>query len=218
MNQLVAASVFPQVPIAFRPHSGVVQTPLQFGSNAELVATQRTGLERLLQGVEQPAGPGLERFLLGAHDATKSTFRTTPIQPNFQQRVFDAGVEMKVAVSSYAMHLTPETRVKLFRDLDEVVNVDDWYEEDVLPNAVSFRDFLKWTIYSKRYNWLSIGFSDEGNILVPWKSEHGLLTATFRGDSRVLWTAARRSPEGETYAAGESTLQFFEREARLYLD
>jgi hypothetical protein len=116
------------------------------------------------------------------------------------------------------MHLTPETRAKLFRDLDEVLNVDDWYEEDAFPNTVSFRDFLKWTIYSKRYNWLSIGFSDEGDILVAWKSEHALLTATFRGNSRVFWTATRSSPEGETYAAGESTLRFFEREAQLYLD
>jgi hypothetical protein len=215
MNQVLAASVFPQLPIAFRPHSGVVQTPLQFGSNAALVETQRTDLERLLQGVV--LGPGRERFVLGAH-ATKSTVRTTPIRPSFQQRVFDARVEMKVAVSNYAMHLAPETRAKLFHDLDEVVNVDDWYEEDALPNTVSFRDFLKWTIYSKRYNWLSIGFSDEGKILVAWKSECGLLTATFGGNSRVLWTATRSSPEGETYAAGESTLQFFEREARLYLD
>ena len=217
MNQLTAASVFPLMPIAFRPHSGVVQTPLQFGSNAELVATQRTDLERLMQGLNRPLGLGQESFVLGTQ-ATKSTVRTTPIEPSFQQRVFDAGVEMKVAVSNYAMHLTPETRAKLFLDLDEVVNVDDWYEEDALPNTVSFRDFLKWTIYSKRYNWLSIGFSDEGNILVAWKSEHGLLTAAFRGNSRVLWTATRSSPEGETYAAGKSTLQFFEREARLYLD
>jgi hypothetical protein len=214
MNQ--PASAFPQVPIAFRPHAGVVKTPLQFGSNAELVATQRTDLQRLLQGFQLPVGDW-ERFVLGAHD-TKSTVRTTPVHPSFQQRVFDASVEMKVAVSNYAMHLTPETRAKLFHDLDEVVNVEDWYEEDALPSALSFRDFLKWTIFSKRYNWLSIGFSDEGYILVAWKSERALLSATFRGNARVLWTATRSSPEGETYAAGESTLQFFEREARLYLD
>lgn len=217
MNQVVPASVFPQVPIAFRPHSGVVQTPFQFGSNAELVETQRTDLERLLQGVDLPFAHDRDRFVLGSH-ATRSTVRTTPIRPSFQQRVFDARVEMKVAVSNYAMHLAPETRAKLFHDLDEVINIDDWYEEDALPNTVSFRDFLKWTIYSKRYNWLSIGFSDEGNILSAWKSGYGLLTATFRGNSRVLWTATRSSPDGETYAAGESTLQFFEREARLYLD
>lgn len=217
MNQVVPASVFPQMPIAFRPHTGVVQTPLQFGSNAGLVETQRTDLEQLLQAVDLPVVPGRDRFVLGAN-VTKSTVRTTPLQPSFRQRVFDAIVEMKVAVSNYAMHLAPETRAKLFHDLDEIVNVDDWYEEDALPNTVSFRDFLKWTIYSKRYNWLSIGFSDEGNILVAWRSQYGLLTATFRGNTRVLWTATRSSPEGETYAAGESTLQFFEREARLYLD
>jgi hypothetical protein len=154
---------------------------------------------------------------LGAQ-SSKSVVRSTPIQANLQQRVFDSGVEMKVAVSQYAMHLSPETRQKLFHDLDEVVNVDDWYEEDTLPRYDSFRDFLKWIIYSKRFNWVSIGVSDEGSILVAWKSQHALLTANFNGKSRVLWTATRTSPQGDTHAAGESPLQFFEREASLYLD
>lgn len=215
MNEPAAASVFPQVPIAFRPHSGVMQGPFQFGLNAEQVATQRSELERLLQGAQLPAGPSVDSFVL---DFQGFTVRTTSIQPSFQQRVFDASVDLKVTVSQYAMHLTTETRAKLFYDLDEVVNGEDWYEDDPLPNLISFRDFLKWSIYSKRYNWLSIGFSSEGNISVAWKSVHGLLTATFLGHSRILWTAARSSPEGQTYAAGDSTLQFFEREARLYLD
>ena len=105
----------------------------------------------------------------------------------------------------------------MFHDLDDVVNIDDWYEEDTLPRYDSFRDFLKWTIYSKRFNWTSIGISENGNILVAWKNDRALLTANFDGKSRVLWTVRRESPEGGIHAAGDSPLQFFEKEASLYL-
>jgi hypothetical protein len=65
---------------------------------------------------------------------------------------------------------------------------------------------------------VSSGVSDEGNILVAWKSQHALLTANFDGRSRVLWTAKRTSPHGDAHTAGDSPLQFFEKEATLYLD
>jgi hypothetical protein len=191
---------------------------LQFGSKiADLIASQRSDLERLLQGLGIMTDPSRDHLVLEAQ-SSKSVMRSTPIQPNLQQRVFDSAVEMKVAVSQYAMHLSPETRQKLFHDLDEVVNVDDWYEEDTLPRYDSFRDFLKWTIYSNRFNWVSIGVSGDGNILVAWKSQFALLTANFHGRSRVMWTVTRTSPHGETYAAGESPLHFFEKEASLYLE
>ena len=189
---------------------------LRFGSNmADLIVGQRSDLERLLRGT---AGSSPRDHLVVGAPSSNSVVRNTPVQPDLRQRVFNSGVEMKVAVSQYAMHLSPETRQKLFHDLDEVINVEDWYEEDILPRYDSFRDFLKWTIYSKRFNWVSIGVSNEGNILVAWKSKHALLTANFDGRSRVLWTAKRTSSQGDTHTAGDSPLQFFEKGATFYLD
>jgi hypothetical protein len=215
----VAAAGFYSVPIAFHANVSVFGDMLRFGSNmTDLIVGQRSNLELLLEGSWKTTGssPG-DHFVMGA-PSSNSVVRNTPVRPDLRQRVFDSGVEMKVAVSQYAMHLSPETRQKLFHDLDEVINVEDWYEEDTLPRYDSFRDFLKWTIYSKRFNWVSIGVSDEGNILVAWKSQHALLTANFDGRSRVLWTAKRTSPQGDAHTAGDSPLQFFEKEATLYLD
>jgi hypothetical protein len=217
MTDIAHVNVYPVMPIAVHANTSVFGNTLQFGSNiADLIPSQRSELEKLVRGSRAAGAPG-EQLVLGAQSST-TVVRITSVQANLQQRVFDSGVEMKVAVSQYAMHLSPETRQKLFRDLDDVVNIDDWYEEDTLPRYDSFRDFLKWTIYSKRFNWLSIGVSNEGNILVAWKSEQALLTANFSGNSRVLWTVTRTSPQGDTNAAGDSPLQFFEREATLYLD
>lgn len=82
-------------------------------------------------------------------------------RPSFEERLFDSLVSLKVAVSQYAMHLPSDERRRIFDRLDSVINVDDWHEEDNLPILNSFRDFLKWMIYAKRFNWSSIGVSNE---------------------------------------------------------
>lgn len=207
----------PIVP-ASRSNPNMLGDAQQFGSKiADLAVEQRATLERLFYDSRSNVAFPREQYILSGK-SPKTIVRESPNQSTLENRVFDSGVKMKVAVSQYAMHLSQETREKLFQDLDEVVNVEDWYDEDALPREESFRDFLKWTIYSKRFNWISIGISEEGNVLVAWKSEHALLTASFEGNSRVIWAVKRVSEEGETHVAGNSPLQFFEREASFYLD
>jgi len=218
MSDIVPIRQYPALPISFHHHHTSAIISDQFGSRiADLSIGQRSEVAQLARNASVTDTTRPNQYILGT-GAKKTVVRETPVQLTLEQRVFDSGVQMKVAVAQYAMHLTPETRHKLFHDLDDVVNVADWYEEDPLPRHESFRDFLKWTIYSKRFNWLSIRVSDEGNILVAWRSARALLTANFGGNSRVLWTANRTSPDGGIHTAGDSPLQFFEKEATLYLD
>ena len=35
--------------------------------------------------------------------------------------------------------------------LDELLKLENWYEEDVLPDQTSFISFLKWMIFSQEY-------------------------------------------------------------------
>jgi hypothetical protein len=178
----------------------------------EIAAKQRDHIQHLLHNkFERDAsllvGSGRGKQIVGARDE----------QSSHEERVFEFLVQLKTAVSTYAMHLSNATRQKLFGDLDAILNAEDWYENDAPPRLNCFRDFLKWTIYSKRFNWLSFGFSDDGEILVAWKTHTALLTARFKGNGRVMWTANRSAPD-ESYAAGDSALQFFERESRIYLE
>ena len=158
----------------------------------------------------------LNRLIVGENDSA-SVMQGTKSQ-DLVTTIFNSLVELKVGVAQYAMHLTSDVRAKLFTNLDEIINTEEWYEEDVLPQFSSFRDFLKWTIYSKRFNWTSIGISDEGNILVAWKSAKALLTARYDGEGRVWWTVAVNSDDEKDFAAGDCSLEFFEKEARHYLD
>jgi hypothetical protein len=132
-------------------------------------------------------------------------------------RIFDSLVSLKVAVSEYAMHLSQEERNRIFNRLDAVINVEDWHEEDTLPRLDSFKDFLKWMIYAKRYDWASIGVSESGNTLIAWTTPDVTLTASFGGKNNVSWTATIETVKPQDHAVGRYTLRNFAKQALFYL-
>jgi hypothetical protein len=124
---------------------------------------------------------------------TREILQSVPRQAGFDEKIFDVLVSLKVATSQYAMHLSNSERARLFARLDELINVDDWHEEDTLPSVPSFLNFLKWIIFSKNFEWSSIGVASDGNILVAWTRSGLVLTANFFPQNSVTWTAAVES-------------------------
>jgi hypothetical protein len=182
------------------------------------IRAQRDVVADRLRVLGSYANPVRPDFLtLGSNG---SQVLTLPTRPNetLETRLFDVLVNLKVSVSEYAMHISAEERHKIFDQLDAVINVEDWHEEDDLPRAGAFREFLKWLVYSGCFGWASLGVSDEGNILVAWNSDRTLLTANFSGSAEIRWTARIQSPAGIEHAAGKSSLQYFSKQIRFYLE
>lgn len=146
----------------------------------------------------------------------KQTVRA-PQKP-FVQRVDDALVELKKAVAQYAMHLSAEQRQSIFEQLENIINVQDWYEEDEFPKLNSLKDLLAWTIYAGVPQWHSFGVDDDGDVLIAWHNEHATLTANFDGNRLVRWTC--RYQDGDdavAHAAGDCSLRQFAKQAKFYL-
>ena len=121
-------------------------------------------------------------------------------------------------MSKYAMHIARAERDRLFSQLDDLLSNEDWDEEDELPRSESFLDFLKWTVFSGRYRFVSLGLSDEGFILCAIKSDLALITANFVGDGHVYWSA-RVCFEGEIeLTAGKTSLRYFAKQVRFSLE
>jgi hypothetical protein len=147
-----------------------------------------------------------------------SAFNTfqPPLGQSKQESLFNALVGLKVAVSTYAMHLLPADRDRLFSEFDYLLESESWDEEDVLPRPESLVAFLKWIIYSGDNSWTSIGIGNEGNILAAWHDERLQLTANFDIDS-VKWTVRANVNRALQSAAGRSSLSYFRDQAKFYL-
>ncbi|SRR6266566_5902757 len=181
---------------------------------SDLITAQRTTVAALSEKIQKLS----KQQVLLVSNAPQTVTRLSPQQSSFEERIFGSVVSLKVAISQYAMHLSSQERHRIFDQLDFVINVDDWHEEDNLPNLQSFQDFLKWMIYSKYFRWTSIGVSDEGNTLVAWKTDRVLLTANFAGPDNVRWTAQITSAGGEHgHTVGKCPLRLFAEQALFYL-
>jgi hypothetical protein len=183
---------------------------------ASLTAMGGSLLERrLTNAFNFPTGSA--NLTLAGNRAADTEVRRATAQ-SFEERIFDAGVALKVAVSKFAMHLSAEERHRLFAELDDKINVDDWHEEDKLPAPASFVQFLKWMIYTRQSSWTSIGVSPAGTITVAWRTPKVLLTADFDVTNSVRWTARQTGENGEVgHSAGKCTLKLFADQAMFYL-
>lgn len=175
------------------------------------------GLGRM-QASATPIRMRTESIIEASTKKPVETFQSVPQQTSFEERIFDSLVSLKVAVSQYAMHLPPEERGRIFSRLDSVINVDDWHEEDQLPLLQSFQNFLKWIVFARRFDWSSIGVSNEGNILIAWSRPKLALTANFSTGNKITWTATVDTEIGPAHAVGTCTLQYFTRQSIFYLD
>jgi hypothetical protein len=148
----------------------------------------------------------------------KTVLRESRGGADFDERLFNALVRLKVAVAEFATHLSRDQRALVFRQLEAVINPDDWHEDDELPRPQAFRDLLRWAIHSTFYDWTSIGVSDEGHILVAWVKVNTRLTANFSGDGQVKWTSRVLQTNGEpALAAGKCSLSYFTKQATFVL-
>jgi hypothetical protein len=180
----------------------------------------KSGLENLLRAFGSSAAISDQQAdapVEVSSQKAQTLIRSIPRQASFEERIFDSLVTLKVAVSRYAMHLPAEERARLFARLDQIINVEDWHEEDTPPLVSSFVNFLKWIIFSKNFGWSSIGVSDEGNILVAWTSQNLALTANFFSENKVTWTATVESENGVAHSVGTGSLQHFTKQALFYL-
>jgi len=182
----------------------------------DLITKQREKIASLSAKLQQQFSEQ-QQILLGSRTPQTIT-RLAPQESSFEERLFGSLASLKIAVSQYAMHLSSDERHRIFEQLDFLINVDDWHEEDNLPKPQSFMDFLKLMIYSKYFRWTSIGVSHEGNLLVAWKTDRVLLTANFADQDTVRWTAQISSENGEMgHAAGKCSLRLFSEQALFYL-
>lgn len=141
-----------------------------------------------------------------------------PMQKTFEQRVEDTLVELKAAAAQYAMHMSSAQREAIFGQLADIINVDDWYEDDEFPKLSSFKDLLTWSIYAALPQWDSLGVDDDGDILVAWHSDAITLTANFDGNRLVRWTSRYQSEKDVVaHAAGDCSLRQFAKQAKFYL-
>jgi hypothetical protein len=132
------------------PQTFVIPTP---------VATRSLGASLLTSEAEKPIRKNSPRIA----DVTASTAVLS-----LEESLFDNAANLKIAFAAIAMHLSPDWRRVIFKQLDRLLDSASWEEDSALIAFPPFITFLRFVIYAAPTRFPSLGVSPKGHILAAW--------------------------------------------------
>lgn len=120
------------------------------------------------------------------------------------ERLYNALADAKVLTSKVAMHLNSEWRSRLFSQLDDLLNVEDWHDDDQPVLRTSFATFLRMVLYQNPARRPGLGVSHQGNLIGAWSAGTDRLTIEFMPNDLVRWVLSCEVDGEKERAAGET--------------
>lgn len=120
------------------------------------------------------------------------------------ERLFEATAGAKIWASSVAMKLDRGTRDRLFRQLDNLHDLDEWFEGDTPVALESFKSFVRAIIVGAVGGRPGLSLTPNGNLIALWREGGTKLAVEFQPNdfARYLWS---QKVDGELERAAGTT-------------
>lgn len=112
----------------------------------------------------------------------------------------------KRKTAEVAMYLSDDFRQGFFRQLDNLLDAENWEEDDEPITEASFTTLLKLLTHIKPDLRPGLGSTSQGNIIAAWTREKNRLTIECLPDDKVRWVLSRQFNGTRESAAGEVRL------------
>lgn len=123
------------------------------------------------------------------------------------EKLFDALAEVKLLTAKVAMHLDTHWRSRIFEQLDDLLDPDDWHEDDEPINASSFESFLRMIVFHSPSRRPGFGVSIRGHLIAAWTTGLDRLTTEFLPNGTVRWVLSCEVDGVMERAAGETPVR-----------
>jgi hypothetical protein len=120
-----------------------------------------------------------------------------------EERLGNARALCKRKTAEVAMYLSDEFRKGFFLQLDNLMDVENWEEDDLPITEVSFTTLLRMLILIKPSIRPGLGATSKGNIIAAWTKGKDRLTVECLPNDRVRWVLSRQLNGTSESAAGE---------------
>lgn len=163
------------------------------------IALQETS--RLAYGLPVPTMIGSAKG-----DRRTATLKSK-VQPSTPETLFSALADAKVWTSCVSMYLSRETRDRIFRQLDVLHDVEEWYEGDSPVNLASYKTLIRAIVFHKVDCRPAISIMPNGNVLALWQDGPDKLTVEFQPQNRARWLVQSHTENGPERATGSTALE-----------
>lgn len=137
--------------------------------------------------------------------ATGGRSERTIIEPDVSsdaERVYDRLVDLKVSTAQLAMHLNSDWRAGLFRQLDDLLDAEEWDFSDKLPELSSYKTMLRMLLALDAKSRPSLGATSKGEIIAAWIAGQRRLSVECLPDDQVRWLVTSTIDDQNVRAAG----------------
>jgi hypothetical protein len=147
--------------------------------------------------------------------ATISNSPAGAIQSNLQQdrkrsiqeRLFDARASCKITTRKLTMHFPKDWHVKFFKQIDSLMDLDEWDAADEPVTQSSFGTLIRLLLLLRDKRRPGLGIADQGNIVATWSfGARDRLTVECLARDRVRWIVTVPVDGEYDSAAGETSL------------
>jgi hypothetical protein len=176
------------------------------------------------RGASYEPGPFLGALPLPSSDAAKERWRaatralvnSAPSAYALQQaaptrddplslRLFDALAAFKMKTATLAAgHFSRDERSRLFRQLDSLLDAENWDSADEVTTEASFTTLLRMVLFlgGRRPG---LGVTGTGNFVATWTEGDDRLTIECQPNDHVRWVLVQSLDGQREIAAGETT-------------
>jgi len=118
--------------------------------------------------------------------SSSDLLRPKASQPTLDEALFDAKASAKILISHVSMYLRQGWRDKLFYQLDNLLDPEEWDPDDKPLQKRSFDTFLKAICDLMPTARPGLGVSHSGNLIAAWRSGNSdRISLEFAPDGRV---------------------------------
>ena len=132
---------------------------------------------------------------------------TAPRTRSLAEKLFDVRATCKITTRQYAMLFDPDWHTRFFRQIDQLMDADEWDAADEPVTKDSFATLLRLLMLLRHNRRPSLGIANNGSIVATWfnKSDDRVSVECLPKD-RIRWIVTVRLDEGRESAAGETQL------------
>ena len=124
-------------------------------------------------------------------------------RPELDERLFDSRASFKVALSEVSMHLGRDWVHGLFRQIDSLLDLEEWEPDDPVPGRASARTFIRLLLRVHAVRRPGMGASSRGTLIAAWTVGANRLTIDCLPDDKVRWVLTRSANGVLERAAGD---------------
>lgn len=125
---------------------------------------------------------------------------------SLEERLYDARALCKIKTSEVAMYLSDEWRKGFFSQLDNLMDIENWEEDDIPVTGASFTTLLRMLTHIKPKRRPGLGSTSGGNIIAAWTNDKNRLTIECLPGDRVRWVLSHMIDGVRESGAGEVQL------------